>query len=225
MQKVLIIDDDAQLAKHLKAYFQRYDLALESAVHPDEGIKMLKALEPDLVLLDVMLPDRDGFAVCREIRQKSMIPVIMLTARGEVTDRVVGLELGADDYVAKPFEPRELVARVYSILKRVSGNTQLGEVINCGVLRVDAHQRIASINEEQLKLTTMEYKLLELFMRAPGKNFSRDEILNHLRGIEGELFTRSVDILISRLRKKLQPTDYIKTVWGAGYCFIEPRET
>ena len=224
MRKVLIIDDDAQLAKHLKAYFRRYDLALESAVHPDEGIKMFEALEPDLVLLDVMLPDRDGFAVCREIRQKSMIPVIMLTARGEVTDRVVGLELGADDYVAKPFEPRELVARVYSILKRVSGNTQLGEVINCGALSVDAHQRIASINEEQLKLTTMEYKLLELFMRAPGKNFSRDEILNHLRGIEGELFTRSVDILISRLRKKLQPTDYIKTVWGAGYCFIEPRE-
>jgi DNA-binding response OmpR family regulator len=224
MRKVLIIDDDAQLAKHLKAYFRRYDLALESAVHPDEGIKMFEALEPDLVLLDVMLPDRDGFAVCREIRQKSMIPVIMLTARGEVTDRVVGLELGADDYVAKPFEPRELVARVYSILKRVSGNTQLGEVINCGALSVDAHQRIASINEEQLKLTTMEYKLLELFMRAPGKNFSRDEILNHLRGIEGELFTRSVDILISRLRKKLQPTDYIKTVWGAGYCFIKPRE-
>jgi len=224
MRKVLIIDDDAQLAKHLKAYFRRYDLALESAVHPDEGIKMFEALEPDLVLLDVMLPDRDGFAVCREIRQKSMIPVIMLTARGEVTDRVVGLELGADDYVAKPFEPRELVARVYSILKRVSGNTQLGEVINCGALSVDAHQRIASINEEQLKLTTMEYKLLELFMRAPGKNFSRDEILNHLRGIESELFTRSVDILISQLRKKLQPTDYIKTVWGAGYCFIKPRE-
>lgn len=225
MKKILIIDDDAQLAKHLKTYFQRYDLALESAVHPDEGIKMLDELAPDLILLDVMLPDRDGFAVCREIRQQSMIPVIMLTARGDVTDRVVGLELGADDYVAKPFEPRELVARVYSILKRVSGGTQSGEVINYGVFSVDTHQRTASLNEEQLQLTTMEYQLLQLFVRAPGKNFSRDEILNQLRGIEAELFTRSVDILISRLRKKLQPIDCIKTVWGAGYCFIEPRET
>jgi two-component system, OmpR family, response regulator len=224
MKKVLIIDDDAQLAKHLKTYFQRYDLSLESAVHPDEGIRMLGALEPDLVLLDVMLPDRDGFAVCREIRQKSMVPIIMLTARGDVTDRVVGLELGADDYVPKPFEPRELVARVYSILKRLGGNAQSGEVISYGALSVDTHQRTASLNEEQLQLTTMEYQLLQLFVRAPGKNFSRDEILNQLRGIKAELFTRSVDILISRLRKKLQPIDYIKTVWGAGYCFIEPRQ-
>jgi two-component system, OmpR family, response regulator len=224
MKKILIIDDDAQLAKHLKMYFERYDLALESAEHPDDGIKMIDTLKPDLVLLDVMLPDRDGFAVCREIRQKSTIPVIMLTARGDVMDRVVGLELGADDYVPKPFEPRELVARVQNILKRVQGTEQAGEVISYGPLSVDTHQRTASLNNEALQLTTMEYQLLQLFVQSPGKNFSRDEILNQLRGIEAELFTRSVDISVSRLRKKLQPLDYIKTVWGAGYCFIAPRE-
>jgi len=225
MKTVLIIDDDAQLAQHLKTYFERYDLALISAEHPDEGLKMLDALHPDLILLDVMLPDRDGFEVCREIRQRGTIPVIMLTSRGDVMDRVVGLELGADDYVPKPFEPRELVARIQNIFKRVNGVAQTGEVINYGTLSVDTHQRTASLNNEPLQLTTMEYQLLQLFVQSPGKNFSRDEILNQLRGIEAELYTRSVDILVSRLRKKMQPLDYIKTVWGAGYCFIAPRET
>ena len=140
-------------------------------------------------------------------------------------DRVVGLELGADDYVPKPFEPRELVARIQNIFKRVNGVAQTGEVINYGTLSVDTHQRTASLNNEPLQLTTMEYQLLQLFVQSPGKNFSRDEILNQLRGIEAELYTRSVDILVSRLRKKMQPLDYIKTVWGAGYCFIAPRET
>ena len=225
MKKILIIDDDAQLAQHLKAYFERYDLQLESAVHPDAGLEMVNSVKPDLVLLDVMLPDKDGFEVCLELRKTNDVPVIMLTARGEVMDRVVGLELGADDYVPKPFEPRELVARIQNILKRVQGGSRPAEeVLSFGPLSLDTHQRTAAVGGEPLSLTTMEYQLLELFALSPGKNFSRDEILNQLRGIEAELFTRSVDILVSRLRKKIAPLEYIKTVWGAGYCFIEPRK-
>jgi two-component system OmpR family response regulator len=223
MHKIFLIDDDAQLADHLRAYFKRYDLDLESEVHPRAGLDRLKSIAPDLVLLDVMLPDMDGFEVCRQIRQSSDVPIVMLTARGDVMDRVVGLELGADDYLPKPFEPRELVARVQNILKRASSGTPSSSEHVFGELQLDQGTRQVMIGDEEIELTTMEYQLLELFVTSPGKNFTRDEILNKLKGIEAELLTRSVDILVSRLRKKLHPLDYIKTVWGAGYSFIGPK--
>jgi OmpR family response regulator RpaB len=169
-----------------------------------------------------MLPEMDGFEVCRTIRRHSELPIIMLTARGEVMDRVVGLELGADDYLAKPFEPRELVARIQNILKRRRPGAASGRQIEIGALILDLELQSASRQGELLELTTMEYRLLELLARSPGKPFSRDEILNALKGIEAELFTRSVDILVSRLRQKLKPLDYIKTVWGTGYSLVGP---
>lgn len=223
MPKIFLIDDDAQLADHLRTYFKRYDLDLESEIHPGVGLERLDSVAPDLVLLDVMLPDMDGFEVCRRIRQTSDVPIVMLTARGDVMDRVVGLELGADDYLPKPFEPRELVARVQNILKRATTAAPSSSEYVFGDLHLDQATRQVTIAGNEIELTTMEYQLLELFVTSPGKNFTRDEILNKLKGIEADLLTRSVDILVSRLRKKLHPLDYIKTVWGAGYSFIGPK--
>jgi OmpR family response regulator RpaB len=149
------------------------------------------------------------------------MPILMLTARGEVTDRVVGLELGADDYLAKPFEPRELVARIHNILKRSCRTGDLSDVLSYSDLRVDRRKQEVRIRNELVVLTTREFQLLELLAASPGVKFSRDQIIAALRGTDAELFSRAVDISISRLRNKLKPTQHIKTVWGLGYMFVE----
>jgi len=218
---VLLIDDDQRLAELLARYFERFDLHVEHAAAPSSGLKKLNSGRFDLVILDVMLPEMDGFEVCKAIRKSSDIPIIMLTARGDVMDRVVGLEIGADDYLAKPFEPRELVARIQNILKRTGRTAPAGAVLDFGTLIVDTQLRSVLLGGALLSLSSMEYQLLELFARHPGKTFSRDEILNALKGVDADdLFTRSVDILISRLRTKLKPLDCIKTQRGSGYCFV-----
>ncbi len=223
MPKVLLIDDDERLAGPLTTYFARYDLELISATHPRDGLQRLAKEIVDLVILDVMLPDQDGFEVCRSIRKNSDIPIVMLTARGEVMDRVVGLELGADDYLPKPFEPRELVARVQNILKRARTVEKNPSRLQFQDLDLDLELRQVKVQGQIVELTTMEYQLLALLAQAAGKSFTRDEILNKLKGIDADIFSRSVDILVSRLRQKLKPTQYIKTVWGSGYSFIGPR--
>jgi two-component system, OmpR family, response regulator len=218
---VLLIDDDQRLAELLARYFERFDLDMVHAAAPSSGLKKLDSGHFDLVILDVMLPEMDGFEVCKAIRKTSDIPIIMLTARGDVMDRVVGLEIGADDYLAKPFEPRELVARIQNILKRTGRAVANGAVLDFGMLVVDKQLRSVMLNGELLSLSSMEYQLLEMFARQPGKTFSRDEILNTLKGVDADdLFTRSVDILISRLRTKLKPLDCIRTQRGSGYCFV-----
>ncbi len=224
MTKILLIDDDEKLGDLLKAYFGRFDLELTAAVEPAAGLEKLEALKPDLVILDVMLPGQDGFDVCRTIRKTSSVPVIMLTARGEVTDRIVGLELGADDYMPKPFEPRELVARIQNVLRRSADTPTNKTLLRYDDLEIDAERRAVKLGGQLLELTTMEYQLLLLLAQNPGKNYTRDEILNELRGIDAQLFSRSVDILVSRLRQKLGDTGkdqrFIKTVWGTGYVFL-----
>ena len=222
MHRILLIDDDTQLGPPLAAYFARFDMVLECALKPSEGLARLAQGGVDAAILDVMLPEMDGFSLCRAIRKDSDIPIIMLTARGEVMDRVVGLELGADDYVPKPFEPRELVARVQTVLRRrlpavakpvaADANTFVfnGLVVN-GTTRTVQRQG------EAVDLTSTEFDFLYLLAREPGKVFSRDDILNRLRGHEAELQTRAVDLLVSRLRKKLEPLDCIKTLRNAGY--------
>ncbi|MCU7919279.1 MAG: response regulator transcription factor [Candidatus Thiodiazotropha sp. (ex Dulcina madagascariensis)] len=222
MPRILLIDDDQALAAPLKEYFSRYDLVLESATLPSQGLERIRLSPPDLIILDIMLPEMDGFEVCRTIRKSSQLPILMLTARGEVMDRVVGLELGADDYLAKPFEPRELVARVQNILKRSSMQAPQEQRITVGELRLDLIQQNASVGDRTLNLTTLEYRLLLLLAGHPGRPFSRDEILADIKGIDADLYTRSVDILVSRLRHKLRPLDYIKTVWGTGYRLVGP---
>ncbi len=224
MAKILLIDDDEKLGDLLGAFFQRFDLNLKVAHDPVTGLAMLGNENPDLVILDVMLPGQDGFEVCRKIRKVSSVPIVMLTARGEVTDRIVGLEIGADDYMPKPFEPRELVARIQNVLRRSTSKRAQSRQLRYEGMTIDLERRTAELDGAPLELTTMEYQLLELFARNPGKTYTRDEILNELRGIDAQLFSRSVDILVSRLRQKLADTSkqarFIKTVWGTGYAFV-----
>jgi OmpR family response regulator RpaB len=228
VQRILLIDDDAQLGPPLAAYFARFDFKLDYALKPSLGLAQLQRERYDVAILDVMLPEMDGFALCRTIRKDSDIPIIMLTARGEVMDRVVGLELGADDYVPKPFEPRELVARLQTVLRRrvtqSMPSATLGERnLRFDGLVIDLPTRSVVRQGEEISLTSTEFDLLVLLAKEPGKVFNRDDILNHLRGHEVDLLTRAVDIVISRLRKKLEPLDCIKTLRNAGYTLAVNR--
>ena len=222
-QRILVIDDDRKLNRLLQEYLTPFGFEVLVAAHPQEGLRSLRTHAPELVILDVMLPDMNGFELCRLIRQDHAIPIIMLTARGEVTDRIVGLELGADDYLAKPFEPRELVARIQAVLRRSAELPRL-QTRSFGSLIVDFDKRAAFLDGEPLSLTTNEFAALALLTRHPGRVLDRDQILQELRGIDSEAFNRSVDITISRLRQKLgddpKSPSYIKTVWGSGYVFV-----
>ena len=233
MPTILLIDDDEQLGPPLAAYFQRFDLTLELAHRPSLGLAKLAQGRFDAAILDVMLPEMDGFELCRTIRKSDAgfgdIPIIMLTARGDVMDRVVGLELGADDYLPKPFEPRELVARLQTVLRRQrvladtsangAGKNQLAfEGLH---LNLDTHAVLRQ--GEPVELTGTEFALLSLLAKTPGKVFTRDDILNHLRGHEADLYTRAVDLVVSRLRKKLEPLDAIRTLRNAGYSLAVAR--
>jgi two-component system, OmpR family, response regulator len=222
--QILIIDDDARLAQPLAQYFQRFNLTLDSATTPSEGLAMLRTGLYSAAILDVMLPEMDGFELCRTIRKTSNIPLIMLTARGDVMDRVVGLELGADDYLAKPFEPRELVARIQTILRRQVLVNQPKGILSFAELSVNLNTHEVRRQEEIIELTGTEFALLVILAKSPGKVFSRDDLLNSLRGHETDIFTRSVDILISRLRKKLEPLDCIRTLRNAGYSLALSKQ-
>ena len=221
-RRILLIDDDELLAAPLATYFARFEFDLDSATRPSAGLSKLRARTYDAAILDVMLPEMDGFALCREIRRESDIPIIMLTARGDVMDRVVGLELGADDYLPKPFEPRELLARLQTVLRRARTPSTKGPLVFDG-LTIDLERREVQCLGHAVDLTSTEFDLLALLAGEPHKVFSRDDILNRLRGVETELQTRSVDILVSRLRKKLEPLDCVKTLRNAGYRFAGAR--
>ena len=222
MSSILIIDDDKEISAPLAEYFERFNLELTAATHPSEGLELMESENFDLVILDVMLPDQDGFSLCKAIRRKNDVPIVMLTARGDVMDRVVGLELGADDYLAKPFEPRELVARIQNILRRSDSSGSRKSILEFENLVIDTERQEVKVLGKPVKLTGNEYQLLVLLAESPGEKFSRDEILNQMKGIDVELFSRAVDIQISRLRQKLKPVEYIKTVWGSGYQFVAP---
>jgi OmpR family response regulator RpaB len=230
MGRILLIDDDEELGPPLAAYFARFDLVLEHATRPSQGLARLRAGGIDCAILDVMLPEMDGFALCRTILREMDLPIVMLTARGEVTDRVVGLELGADDYLPKPFEPRELVARVQVALRRrraKAAPAAAGEeaALHFDGLDLDPVTRSVWRQGEKLELTSTEFDLLHLLSREPGRVFSRDDILAHLRGHEADLYTRAVDIVVSRLRRKLEPLDCIRTQRHAGYALALPRRS
>ncbi len=221
--RILIIDDDHKLNQLLETFFAGFNMEVDSATRPSAGLRLLRDRQPDLVILDLMLPEMDGFAVCREIRRLSRVPIIMLTARGDLADRIVGLELGADDYLAKPFEPRELVARIQSVLRRCRQTSQ-PESIEAGRVHIDRVAHTASLDNKAIDLSTNEYDLLALLAGQPGRVFSRDDILQELRGMDCDAFNRTVDITISRLRQKLGDDPryprLIKTVWGSGYSFM-----
>jgi two-component system phosphate regulon response regulator OmpR len=220
--RVLIIDDDERLGALLTEYLGRFNFAVTAAVDADAGMRALRSADPDIVILDVMLPGTDGFALCRRIREISRVPIVMLTARGEVTDRIVGLELGADDYLPKPFEPRELVARMQAVLRRRAPATD--DVLKAGPLEVNWTTRSARLGDRELDLTGAEFELLGLFVRNRGRVLSRDRIMDETRGVDWDAYDRSIDVLVSRLRQKLgddaKHPSFIRTVRGSGYRFI-----
>ncbi len=224
MRRILLIDDDELLAAPLAAFFGRFEFTLDAAVRPSAGLAMLRSTPYDAAILDVMLPEMDGFELCRTIRRESDVPIIMLTARGDVMDRVVGLEIGADDYLPKPFEPRELLARLQTVLRRARAPSPANpKRLSFDGLQIDLERRHVECAGQPVELTSTEFDLLVLLASEPNKVFNRDEILNKLRGIEADLHTRAVDILVSRLRKKLEPLDAIKTLRNAGYTFAGAR--
>jgi OmpR family response regulator RpaB len=223
MHRILLIDDDEHLAAPLAAYLKRFDLQLEHAERPSTGLARLRAEAFDAAILDVMLPEMDGFELCRTIRRESDIPIVMLSARGEVMDRIVGLEIGADDYLPKPFEPRELAARLQTILRRQRSVAAAPLPLRFDGLEIDLERRQVVRLGEVVELTGTEFDLLVLLAAEPLKVFSRDQIMSRLHGVDADLYTRSVDLLVSRLRRKLEPLDCIKTLRNAGYAFAGAR--
>lgn len=221
--EILMIDDDGDLNNLVAEYLLRFGHQLRSAVTAAKGMMELRKKLPDLIILDVMLPDTDGLTLCREIRSEFDTPIIMLTARGELADKVMGLEFGADDYLAKPFEPRELVARIQSVIRRYKLRTT-HKSINFQGLRLEKETRAVSLNDKEIILTTLEFELLCLLMESHGRVLSRNLLIERLRGIDADVYDRSVDMLICRLREKLnddsQSPRFIKTIRLTGYQFV-----
>lgn len=221
--RVLVIDDDIKLLSLLSSYLLQFNIEVLTAHDPRVGLELLARDRVDLVVLDVLMPGMDGFETCREIRRSRDTPILMLSARGEAMDRIVGLELGADDYMAKPFEPRELAARIKTILRRTTPVERDGSIL-AGDLEIRTDEREAYLRGLPLGLTSMEYEVLRYLALHQGKTVGREEILRGVQGFEGGGFTRSVDILVSRIRSKLgedaRSPRFIKSVHGFGYTLI-----
>lgn len=227
MNRIALIDDDQKLGELLKQYFLQFELQITQYTTPSEAFSGLKKEKFDAIILDVMLPEMDGFEVCKKIRVFSDLPILMLTARGETSDKVLGLELGVDDYLPKPFESRELVARMKSLIRRYKKPSSAAK-LKSGELVLDTQLRAAYLGNEDLQLSTHEFELLKLLMTHSGQSLSRDRIMDELRGVDWEAYNRSIDVAISRLRQKLKDPAkdpvFLRTVWGEGYCFIAPVE-
>lgn len=226
MKKILLIDDDTKLTDLLKDYLKKYNYESKSFDNPEKALNHFKTNVYDLIILDIMLPDMDGYETLKEIRKSSSIPVIMLTARGETTDKIVGLELGADDYIAKPFEPRELVARMQSVLRRLDGEVSREENLNFKNLIINPSNRSVLFNNKKIEFTTTEFDLLFLFAKNNGKVLSRDFLMQKTKGSSWQYYDRSIDVMVSRLRSKLKIKNQqlIKTVQSVGYIFFAEHE-
>ncbi|MDF2636280.1 MAG: two component transcriptional regulator, winged helix family [Pelosinus sp.] len=222
--KVLVVDDDEKIVKVLVTYLTKEGYITETAMDGRKAVEKARQWQPDVVLLDVMLPELDGWGVCKEIRRESDVPIIMLTARDAETDRIIGLELGADDYVIKPFSPRELIARIRAILRRVrpEGRQDSDEnVLRVGEIVLHQHNHTLTVQGNLIELTPTEHKLLTLFLTHPGQVLSRLQLIENVQGYAFEGYERTVDSHIKNLRKKLGDSygepRYIKTVYGVGY--------
>ena len=223
-QTILVVDDDPNVLELARLYLEREGFHVLSALDGNHGLALALEERPALVVLDVMLPRLNGLDVCRALRHQSAVPIIMLTARVEEEDRLAGLELGADDYVTKPFSPRELAARVRAVLRRASRDNDADTVgaLSAGPIELDLRGRQVAVNGINLSLTPTEFRLLALFMRQPGRTFSRDEIIGRVFGADFDGFDRTVDAHISSLRRKLASLPggdarFIRTVYGSGY--------
>jgi DNA-binding response OmpR family regulator len=219
VRKILVVDDDERLRSLLAEYLGSRGFDVQTVADGETCLDQLRTGGVDLVVLDLMLPGIGGLDVCRELRKFSQTPVIMLTARGDETDRIVGLEIGADDYLPKPFNPRELLARIEAVLRRTetAAGDDEREIVRAGPIEVDVDRRVATVDGEALDLTTTEFEILRILAANAGRVIARDRIMGLARGSEWASFERSVDVHISHLRKKLGNPDFIKTVRGVGY--------
>ncbi len=222
-KKILVVDDEKKIVDLVKLYLEKGGFRVFTAGDGLVALELFRKEKPSLVILDLNLPSMDGLDVCRALRKESEVPIIMLTARDEETDRLIGLELGADDYVAKPFSPRELVARVRAVLRRTGGGTTGDEEISIGDIVVDGVRFEARRQGEHLDLTPTEFKLLQVMAREPGRVFTRLQLLDKVQGDAFEGYERTVDAHIKNLRQKVEPNpqkpQYVLTVFGIGYKF------
>jgi DNA-binding response OmpR family regulator len=218
MTKILVVDDEPNITELVKLYLEGEGYQVVTAGNGHDALLQFDVSKPDLIVLDLMLPDIDGFEVCRQIRAKSQIPILMLTARKEDVDKIVGLELGADDYSTKPFNPRELIARIKAIFRRFQAGQKVSDVIKVGNLRVDITRHEVKVNEKLLNLRTKEFALLTTLVQNPGILLSREKLLELVWGYDYYGETRTVDVHVNHLRDKLVGSGvYIDTIRGAGY--------
>ncbi len=222
-ETILVVEDEPKIVRLARDYLERSGFRVVTAADGNSAIDAAQRERPDLVVLDLNLPGRDGLDVCRAIRRESEVPIIMLTARVDEADRLIGLDLGADDYITKPFSPRELVARTRAVLRRVQGGAYLPDLVRVGDLEIDLKGHRVSRKEENINLTRIEFNLLTTLAQNPGKVFTRGELLNRLHGVAYDGFDRSIDAHIKNLRHKLEydPVEpqYVLTVYGVGYKF------
>ena len=220
MIRILLADDDVRLRTMIKEYAQAEDWKFEEAGNGEDALRLLAQREYSLVILDVMMPKTDGWAVLKKLRSTNATPVIMLTARTEEYDKLLGFELGADDYISKPFSPRELIARIKALLKRSNAAGPIGRLLEFGDLKIDTNAHVVTSEGKPLQLTPKEYDLLSFLAAHPGNAFTRDQILNHVWGYDYYGDARTVDTHIRSLRDKLgKYAAAVVTVWGTGYRF------
>jgi len=225
---ILVVDDERKIVTVLKGYLEQAGFRVVTAGDGQMALTTFRHARPDLVILDLMLPGIDGLDVCRTLRRESAVPVIMLTARAEEADRLIGLELGADDYVVKPFSPREVVLRVRAILRRVEGEVATSEVLQAGDITLDLAAHQATVAGQVVELTPTEFALLAVLARAPGRVFTRTQLIQQIQESPLEGFERTVDVHIRNIRSKIEPDSrnprYILTVYGVGYKLAEAAD-
>jgi len=225
MKTILVVEDEAAIARLVRDYLEQAGFRVLVAGDGDAALVHARAAKPDLVVLDLGLPGRDGLDVTRELRRASDVPIIVVTARGEETDRIVGLELGADDYVVKPFSPKELVARVRAVFRRTEARQAPEAVLRIADVEIDVARMRVTIGDRPVDLTPTEFQLLATLAGEPGRVFTRGQLLDAVHGVAFEAYERAIDAHVKNIRRKIEPSPaaprYIQTVYGVGYRFVE----
>ena len=228
MKTILVVDDEPRIVDLARDYLEHAGFAVLTAVDGPSALKAARIRKPDLLVLDLGLPGMDGLDVARAIRRDSTVPIIMLTARDDELDRVLGLEIGADDYVSKPFSPRELVARIRAILRRVDREGEPGDRISASGVTIDTTRMRVEVEGRVVELTPTEFQLLVVLARQPGRIFTRSQLLDAIHGLAFESYERAIDAHVKNLRRKIEPDPsrprYVQTVYGGGYRFAEEQE-
>ena len=225
MKSILVVEDEPEIARVIRDYLQAAGFTVSVAADGDTALQSARLVRPDLVVLDLGLPGRDGLDVTRELRRTSDVPIVVVTARGDEADRIVGLELGADDYVVKPFSPKELVARVRALFRRIDSHDEPGDLIRVAELEIDVPRMRVTVSGHPVELTASEFQLLLAMAREPGRVFTRGQLLDVLHGVAFESYERAIDAHIKNLRRKIEPEPgeprYVRTVYGVGYRFAD----